>query len=182
MFRDLSDEITTCANCGFVQPTRGMITFYGHEVVGARMAKEICERLRFTNKDTEKVVTLVRMHMFAYQPEMTDAAIRRIIRKVGKENIADMVLLRIADRKGSGSNTTSWRFMELQKRIGEQLFEPMEINDMVINGRDVMEVLGVPPGPIIGKVLSELFEEVLEDTSKNNKEYLLSRIKEIAEK
>ena len=79
-----------------------MITFYGHEVVGARMAKEICERLRFTNKQTEKLVTLVRMHMFAYQPEMTDAAIRRIIRKVEKENIADMVLLRIADRKGSG--------------------------------------------------------------------------------
>ncbi len=182
MFRDLDEDVTTCANCGFQQPTRGMITFYGHEVIGARMAKEICERLRFTNKQTEKVVTLVRMHMFAYQPEMTDAAIRRIIRKVGKENIADMVLLRIADRKGSGSKTTSWRFMELQKRIGEQLFEPMEINDMVIDGRDVMEVLKVSPGPIIGKVLKELFDEVLEDTSKNNREYLLSRIKELAEK
>jgi putative nucleotidyltransferase with HDIG domain len=180
MFRDLADEFVTCANCGFDQPTRGMITFYGHEVIGAKMAKEICERLRFTNKETEKIVTLVRMHMFAYQPEMTDAAIRRIIRKVGKENIADMVLLRIADRKGSGSKTTSWRFMELQKRIGEQLFEPMEINDMAVDGRDVMEVLGVSPGPIIGKVLKELFEEVLEDTSKNTKEYLLQRIKVIA--
>lgn len=180
MFRDLDEDFTTCANCGYNQPTRGMITFYGHEVIGARMAKEICERLRFTNKQIEKVVTLVRMHMFAYQPEMTDAAIRRIIRKVGKENIADMVLLRIADRKGSGSKTTSWRFMELQKRIGEQLFEPMEINDMVVNGRDVMEVLKVQPGPIIGRVLKELFDEVLEDTSKNNREYLLQRIKEVA--
>lgn len=179
MFRDLADETTTCVNCGFIQSTREMITFYGHEVVGAKMIKEICERLRFTNKQTEKIVTLVRMHMFAYQPEMTDAAIRRIIRKVGKENIADMILLRIADRKGSGSKTTSWRFMELQKRIGEQLFEPMEINDMVINGQDVMKVLKITPGPVVGKVLRELFEEVLEDTSKNNKEYLLSRIKEI---
>jgi len=182
MFRDLADDFVTCANCGFSQPTRGMITFYGHEVIGAKMAKEICERLRFTNKQTEKIVTLVRMHMFAYQPEMTDAAIRRIIRKVGKENIADMVLLRIADRKGSGSKTTSWRFMELQKRIGEQLFEPMEINDMVVDGKDVMEVLGVKPGPVIGKVLKELFDEVLEDTNKNNREYLLSRIKEVGEK
>jgi tRNA nucleotidyltransferase (CCA-adding enzyme) len=179
MYRDLAEEMSLCANCGYKQETRGMITFYGHEVIGAKMAKEICERLRFTNKQTEKIVTLVRMHMFAYQPEMTDAAIRRIIRKVGKENITDMILLRIADRKGSGSNTTSWRFMELQKRIGEQLFEPMEINDMVVNGRDVMEVLNVKPGPIIGKVLKELFEEVLEDTSKNTKEYLLPRIKEI---
>jgi poly(A) polymerase/tRNA nucleotidyltransferase (CCA-adding enzyme) len=181
MFRDLSEETTTCANCGFLQPTRGMITFYGHEVVGARMTKEICERLRLTNKEIEKVVTLVRMHMFAYQPEMTDAAIRRIIRKVGKENIADMVLLRIADRKGSGSQTTSWRFMELQKRIGEQLFEPMEINDMAINGKDVMETLKLKPGPEVGKILKELFDEVLEDTGKNNKEYLLSRIKELKE-
>ncbi len=182
MFRDISDEITMCANCGFSQPTKGMVTFYGHEVIGARMAKEICERLRFTNKDTEKIVTLVRMHMFAYQPEMTDSAIRRLIRKVGKENIADMILLRIADRKGSGSNTTSWRFMELQKRIGEQLFEPMEINDMVVNGRDVIEVLKVEPGPVVGRVLRELFDEVLEDTSKNIKEYLLARIAEIGSK
>lgn len=186
MFRDLSadkaglaEEMTTCASCGFSQPTRGMVTFYGHEVIGARMAKEIVERLKFNRKQIDKIVILVRWHMFAYQPEMTDAAIRRLIRKVGKENISDMVMLRIADRKGSGAKTTSWRFMELQKRIGEQLFEPMEINDMVVNGLDVMEVLKVTPGPIIGKVLKELFEEVLEDTGKNNREYLLKRIGEV---
>ncbi len=180
MYRDLSEETTTCANCGYVQPTRGMVTFYGHEVIGARMVKEITERLKFNRKQSDKIVTLVRWHMFAYQPEMTDAAIRRLIRKVGKENINDMVLLRIADRKGSGAKTTSWRFMELQKRIGEQLFEPMEINDMVVNGRDVMGTLKVSPGPIVGKILKELFEEVLEDTGKNRREYLLGRIREIA--
>ncbi len=181
MFRDLPDDFHTCANCGYKQPTRGMITFYGHEVIGARMAKEIAERLRFSRKEIEKIETLVRWHMFNYQPSMTDSAIRRLIRKVGKENIADLVLLRISDRKGSGSKTTSWRFLELQKRIGEQLFEPMEINDMAVNGKDVMEVLKVAPGPIIGKVLKELFEEVLEDTSKNQREYLLKRVLEIGE-
>jgi putative nucleotidyltransferase with HDIG domain len=180
MYKDLSETLTTCASCGFMQSTRGMVTFYGHEVIGARMAKEIVERLKFNRKQMDKIITLVRWHMFAYQPEMTDAAIRRLIRKVGKENISDMVMLRIADRKGSGAKTTSWRFMELQKRIGEQLFEPMEINDMVVNGVDVMEVLKVTPGPIIGKVLKKLFEEVLEDTSKNNREYLLKRIEEVS--
>jgi len=179
MFRDLKGEMTTCAGCGFTQSTRGMVTFYGHEVVGARMAKEITERLKFNRRQIDKIITLVRWHMFAYQPEMTDAAIRRLIRKVGKENISDMVMLRIADRKGSGAKTTSWRFMELQKRIGEQLFEPMEINDMVVNGLDVMEVLKVTPGPIVGKILKELFAEVLEDTGKNNREYLLGRIREV---
>jgi len=182
MFRDLVEEMTSCSKCGFLQPTRGMITFYGHEVVGARMTEEVVKRLRFNSKQSEKIVGLVRQHMFAYQPEMTDAAIRRLIRKIGKENISDMILLRIADRKGSGSKTTSWRFMELQKRIGEQLFEPMEINDMKVDGRDVMERLGVQPGPIVGKILSQLFEEVLEDTSKNNREYLLERITFLAQK
>ncbi len=177
MFRDLPSRQHTCANCGYTQPTKGMITFYGHEVIGARMVKEITERLRFSRKDIEKIETLVRWHMFAYQSEMTDASIRRLIRKVGKENISDLVLLRISDRKGSGSKTTSWRFLELQKRIGEQLFEPMEINDMAVNGVDVMEILGVKPGPIIGKILKELFEEVLEDTSKNEREYLIGKIK-----
>jgi len=179
MYRDLSEEMTTCASCGYTQPTKGMVTFYGHEVIGARMIKEITERLKFNRKQIDKIETLVRWHMFAYQPDMTDSAIRRLIRKVGKENINDMVMLRIADRKGSGAKTTSWRFMELQKRIGEQLFEPMEINDMVVNGLDVMKVLNVTPGPIIGKVLKELFEEVLEDTKKNNREYLLTRIAEL---
>lgn len=182
MYKHLEGEMFTCESCGFLQSTRGMITFYGHEVVGARMATEIVERLKFNRKQMDKIVTLVRWHMFAYQSDMTDAAIRRLIRKVGKENISDMVLLRIADRKGSGAKTTSWRFMELQKRIGEQLFEPMEINDMAVNGRDVMEILGVSPGPIIGKILKELFDEVLEDTSKNTREYLLPKIKELGNK
>ncbi len=178
MYKGLAGEFFTCEKCGFSQKTRAMITFYGHEVVGARMIKEIMERLRFSRKEIEKVETLVRWHMFNYQPSMTDSSIRRLIRNVGKENISDLVLLRISDRKGSGSTTTSWRFLELQKRIGEQLFEPMEISDMAVNGKDVMEVLGVAPGPIIGKVLKELFEEVLEDTSKNQREYLLRRIAE----
>lgn len=180
LFKDLSGEVFKCDKCGFDQPVNKMITFYGHEVIGARMTEEIAKRLRFNNKEIERLSNLVRRHMFTYQPEMTDAAIRRLIRKIGKENISDMMLLRIADRKGSGSKTTSWRMMELQQRIGEQLFEPMEINDMVVDGKDVMEVLNVTPGPVVGKVLKALFDEVLEDTSKNNREYLLSRIPEIS--
>ena len=177
VYKKIQGEVFKC-DCGYTQSSRSMITFYGHEVIGAKMIKEIMDRLRFSRKDVEKVVTLVRWHMFHYQPSMTDSAIRRLIRKVGKENISDLILLRISDRKGSGSTTTSWRFLELQKRIGEQLFEPMEVSDMVVNGKDVMEIMKVKPGPIIGKVLSELFEEVLEDTSKNQRDYLLNRIKE----
>lgn len=167
-----------CDNCKTEQDRRGATTFYGHEVVGERMASKIADDLRLSGKDKLKLTTLVRWHMFHYQREMTDAAIRRLIKNIGKENINDMMLLRIGDRKGGGSKTTSWRLMELQKRIGEQLYEPMEINDMVVNGKDVMEILQIKPGRKVGEVLKVLFEEVLEDTSKNNREYLVKRIGE----
>jgi putative nucleotidyltransferase with HDIG domain len=178
---NLIDGQLICPKCQTGQSTHAAATFYGHEVIGARMVEKIADDLRLSAKEKTKLTTLVRWHMFAYQPEMTDASIRRFIRRVGKENINDMIMLRIGDRKGGGSKTTSWRLMEFQKRIGEQLFEPMEVRDMVVNGRDVMEILEIKPGPKIGQVLSTLFEEVLEDTSKNNKEYLVSRIKELGQ-
>lgn len=166
-----------CPRCGTQQSEHEAGTFYGHEVVGARMVGEIAQRLRFSKKEKEKMVTLVRWHMFSYNPQMTDASIRRFIKRIGMENINDMMLLRIGDRKGGGSRTTSWRLQELQRRIGEQLYQPMTINDLVIDGRDVMKILGIKPGPKVGQVLKELFEEVIEDTSKNTKEYLEKRVK-----
>jgi putative nucleotidyltransferase with HDIG domain len=159
------------------QGPRG-VTFYGHEVVGARMAKKIGERLRLPNDEVERLVTLVRWHMFVYSPEMTDGAIRRFIRNVGLKNINDMMLLRVGDRKGGGSKATSWRLNELQQRIGEQLYEPMSLKDLKVTGSDVMEVLDIPPSKKVGEILNQLFEEVIEDSSKNDREYLLKRILE----
>lgn len=155
------------------------VTFYNHEVVGARTAKRIAERLKLPKKDQDKIFTLVRWHMFHYDPKMTDAAIRRFIRRVGVENIHDMIALRIGDRIGSGSKTTSWRLTELQKRIGEQLYEPLSLKDMVVDGSDVMRILNIKPSRKIGEILNTLFEEIIEDSSRNNKEYLEKRIEEL---
>jgi hypothetical protein len=117
--------------------------------------------------------------MFAYDPKMTDAAIRRFIRRVGVPNINDMMLLRVGDRKGGGSKATSWRLRELQERIGQQLFEPLSVKDLKVNGNDVMETLKIKPGRKVGEVLNALFEEVMQDTSKNEREYLLKRMKDL---
>ncbi len=155
------------------------ITFYNHEVIGARVAKKIAQRLRLSKKDQDLIFTLVRWHMFAYDPQMTDAAIRRFIRRVGKDNIHKMMMLRVGDRLGGGSKATSWRLNELQKRIGEQLYQPLSLKDLKINGHDLMKHLHLKPGPIIGQILNQLFEEVLEDSSKNTQEYLLSRAQAI---
>jgi len=160
------------------QGPRG-VTFYGHEVVGAYMVKDIADRLRLSNKQKNKLFTLVRWHMFHYQPEMTNSAIKRLIRRVGRDNINDMMLLRVGDRKGGGSKATSWRLRELQKRIGENLYEPLSLKDLNINGHDLLQELNLQPGPILGKILNQLFEGVMEDQIQNTKPELLQRARTI---
>ena len=155
------------------------VTFYNHEVVGARTAKKIADRLRLSKRDQDRVFTLVRWHMFTYDSKMTDAAIRRFIRRVGKENIHDMLALRVGDRVGGGSRATSWRLTELQKRIGEQFYEPLSLKDLAVDGADVMRILAIKPSKKVGEILNTLFEEILDDPAKNTKEYLEKRISEL---
>jgi len=155
------------------------VTFHNHEVVGARTAKRIAERLRLSKEDQNRIFTLVRWHMFQYDPKMTDAAIRRFIRRVGKEQIHDMMALRVGDRVGGGSKATSWRLTEFQRRIGEQFYEPLSLKDLAVDGADVMRILSIQPGRKVGEILNTLFEEIIEDSSKNTKEYLEKRILEL---
>ena len=159
----------------------GLVIFYNHEIVSAKMAYEICDRLRFSKKERERVINLIRWHMFTVDEKITDAAIRRFIRRVGVENVKDIIDLRIGDRLGGGTQRAeSWRLKLFKKRIEEQLRPaPFSVNDLAVDGNNVMEILNIKPGPIIGKILQKLFEEVDEDLSKNNKNYLLKRIKEI---
>lgn len=156
------------------------VTFYNHEVSGARTAKRIAERLKLPKKDQDRIFTLVRWHMFVYESKMTDASIRRFIRRVGKENIADMIALRVGDRIGGGSKATSWRLTELQKRIGEQMYEPLSLKDLKIDGGEIMKILDIKPSKKVGEILNTLFEEILDDPKKNVPEFLEQRVKELA--
>jgi tRNA nucleotidyltransferase (CCA-adding enzyme) len=150
-------------------------TFYNHEIIGAKMARQIGERFRLSRHDINRIYTLVRHHMFYYQPHNTDAAIRRFMRKVGLENINDILDLREGDRLGSGARKTSWRLEEMKQRMVEQLHQPFAVTDLAIDGTDLMEHLQIKPGRVIGQILQKLFEEVMEDPSKNTREYLLSQ-------
>lgn len=159
----------------------GTMTFYGHEVVGARMAKAVGRRLRLSKEDCNMLFTLVRWHMFVYDNQVTDAYIRRFIRRVGLDNIMNMITVRRADRVGSGSKADSWRLDELQDRIEAELHQPLQIKDLAIDGHDVMELLGIKPGPAIGKFLQALFEEVLDHPEFNTKECLTAKLHELAD-
>ena len=160
----------------------GLVIFHNHEVAGARMAAEICDRLKFSKKEKDKIVMLIRWHMFSVNENQTDAAIRRFIRKIGVENVKDMMDLRVGDRLGGGTQTAeSWRLKLFKEKIEQQLKPaPFSINDLAIDGNDIMKLLQIQPGPKVGEILQKLFEEVDEDLSKNNKEFLLSRIKDLA--
>lgn len=149
------------------------ITFYNHDILGSRLASKIAARLRLSKKEIQRVFILVRYHMFHYQEHHSDASIRRFIRRVGFENIDDILDLREGDRLGSGAKKTSWRLEEMKKRIIEQLNQPMDLDDLDINGNDLMSELNLKPGPILGEILDKLLEKVLEKPELNSKEQLL---------
>lgn len=157
-----------------------LVIFHNHEVAGAKIAAEICERLSFSKIDKERIISLIRWHMFGVNENQTDAAVRRFIRKIGVENVKDMMDIRVADRLGSGKPADSWRLKLFKEKVEEQL-KPAKfsINDLAVDGNDIMKELKIKPGPKVGEILQKLFEEVDEDLSKNDKEYLLKRIKEI---
>ncbi|MBI2031322.1 MAG: HD domain-containing protein [Candidatus Levybacteria bacterium] len=159
----------------------GFVIFHNHEIAGAQITREICDRLKFSKKDREKIVNLIRWHMFTVDEKITDAAVRRFIRRVGVENVKDMMDLRIGDRLGGGTQTAeSWRLKLFKKRVEEQLAPlPFSVNDLAIDGNDIMKILNIKPGPRVGELLQKLFEEVDEDLSKNKKEYLTKRIQEL---
>ena len=158
----------------------GEITFYNHEVVGAGIARKISDRFHLSKKQRVKLVTLVRWHQFTVDEATTAAAARRFIRRVGIKNIADMIDLRMGDRLGGGlKEATSWRLKRFLKLVDQELHPPFSVTDLAIDGRNVMKILEIGPGPAVGEILNQLFEEVLEDRKKNSKEYLLKRLEEI---
>ena len=155
------------------------ITFYNHEIIGSRMADKIAKRLKFSKNQRQRLFTLVRHHMFYYQPRNKDASIRRFMRKVGLESIDDILDLREADRLGSGARKTSWRLEEMKQRMIDQLNQPMEVTDLAISGHDLMKEFDLKPGAWIGETLNKLLEQVLENPELNTKEKLIELAKKI---
>lgn len=154
----------------------GTITFYNHEMVSTKIAENVAERLKFSKKEHDKFISLIRWHQFTVDEHQTDSAIRRILRNVGLENMEDILALRVADRLGGGARETSWRLEEFKKRLIEVQKEPFSVRDLKINGNDVMKALNLKPGPKIGEILNDLFEKVVNKKVENKKEDLLAAL------
>lgn len=160
----------------------GDYTFYNHEVIGARMGRRIMKRLKFSNSDVETVNNLVINHMFHYTDDWSDGAVRRFMRKVGVENIPDLFLLREADRIGNGTRTgLPEPIKKLQERIDRviEAENAITVRDLDIDGNIIMEHFKITPGPVIGRILHELLELVLDDPDMNRADILLSKAEEV---
>lgn len=160
---------------------KNVITFYGHDVVGGRVTREIMERLKFPKDLTEKVSMFVRWHMFFSDTEqITISAVRRLITSVGKENIWDLIDLRICDRIGTGRpKEEPYRLRMYQSMVEQALQDPISLKMLKTDGKRIMDVTQETPGPKVGYVLHALFDEVLENPEVNTEEYLDNRAKEL---
>ncbi len=155
----------------------GTITFYNHELVSTNNAYNIAKRLKFSKKATDKLIKLVRWHQFTVDERQTDSAIRRFIRNITPEYITDMLDLRVGDRLGGGATESSWRLEEFKKRLIDVQKQPFTVKDLKIDGNDIMNTLGVKPGPQVGDILESLFDKVINKKLENSKEELLKALK-----
>ncbi|MBI4101626.1 MAG: HD domain-containing protein [Candidatus Nealsonbacteria bacterium] len=156
-------------------------TFYGHEIIGAKMAKEILSRLKFPKKEAEKIIRLVRYHLFYYNVgEVGDSSVRRLVRKMGPENMEELLQVRQADRIGSGvPKAEPYKLRHLKYVIEKVSQDPISAKMLEADGNDVMNILKIEPGPKVGQILDVLLGYVLEDPKKNEKEFLKEEIKKL---
>ncbi|MDO8574001.1 MAG: CCA tRNA nucleotidyltransferase, partial [bacterium] len=158
-------------------------TFHGHEVVGSRITAQIVDRLRFPKNFGEKVIHLVRQHLFYYNvDEVTAAGVRRFLARVGPENIADLIKVREADRIGSGvPKAVPYKLRHLLFMIDKVKSDPISPKMLKVNGEDVMKIASLEPSPKVGFIISILLEEVLDDPNKNTRDHLDKKIEELSQ-
>lgn len=156
----------------------GRVHFHGHEKVSGQVAQEVCRRLRFSRVQTERIVSLVEMHM-ALGPGLTKKSVRRWVARYGADWVRDLLALVQADRTASGWSGNAPELAAVRRLLSGVLEEEKALkpSDLAVNGHDVMAELGLPPGPAVGRVLARLYEWVLEDPAVNERDRLLERIR-----
>ncbi|MGL5254697.1 MAG: CCA tRNA nucleotidyltransferase [Brevinema sp.] len=154
--------------------------FYNHEVIGAKMARGIMRRLKFSNDEIDRAFLLIELHMFFYTSEWTDGAVRRFLKRFDGDLLflEQLFLLREADRLGSGTKKQApYIFKEFRARIKQVMDEDsaLKVTDLKINGTELIREFQLKPSPIIGEILHYLLELVLDDPSLNNNESLIDQ-------
>ncbi len=161
----------------------GEHTFYDHEKLGARLATDILQRLKFPRRETERVALLVAEHNWHYLPEWNDATVRRVLARIGPEELPALWKLRRADLDARG------RLVEeglANQAAAEARFQreidrasALKVTDLAIGGEEVMRELRIGPGRQVGEVLARLLDRVLDDPDLNTREKLIRLMPEV---
>ncbi len=157
------------------EKVHGRYHFYNHEGASAKMAGEIMERLRFSRDEIRKVTELVLHHMINYSKSWGDAAVRRLINRAGVKNIDYLIALRKADIIAHGKNDdTLDLIIHLEQRISEMKndIRSFDISGLALDGKKVMDILGIGPGPDVGTFLRKLLELTIDNPDINSAEKL----------
>jgi tRNA nucleotidyltransferase (CCA-adding enzyme) len=161
-------------------------TFYHHEKIGADMAEQWLRDYRFSNRERELIVGLIRHHLICYTSDWTDAAVRRFIKRVGSPNVEALLRLGEADALGKGRNVEQElaALKELRGRIDKAVEEgsALTTQDLAVGGKDVIEHLEGGAGPLVGEILRNLLDRVIEDPSLNTRDKLMPIVEELAKK
>lgn len=188
LFHDIGKTATRTVEQKTVSgQTVELVHFHGHETKSADIAREVLFRLKFSNAQIDAVCHLIQHHMFFFEQNWSDAAVRRFIVRVGMENVEDLFLLRYADIYGMhrvpvvANSETVRNLNDLRDRIERVEAEKsaLSLKDLAVNGKDLL-ALGIPAGKQIGRILNELFQCVLDDPKMNEREKLLRVAKAIA--
>jgi tRNA nucleotidyltransferase/poly(A) polymerase len=152
--------------------------FYRHEILGEEVARAVLQRLRFSNDEVAEVAKLVRQHMYVAAPGLSDKAIRRFIRRVGPQSLDRQFSLREADIVGSGLPKRDESNARFEERVRAVLSErpPLSVKDLAVDGDDVLQILGAPPGARgdrrVGSLLQAVLERVLDQPELSREEQL----------
>ena len=139
------------------------------------------DKLHFPKDVAEKIIHLVRYHLFYYNVgEVTEAGVRRFLCRVGPENVEDFIKVREADRIGSGvPKAVPYKIRHLLFMIEKVKRDPISPKMLKVNGEDAMKILSIPPGPKVGQILTILLDEVIEEPANNRIKNLELRIKDL---
>jgi tRNA nucleotidyltransferase (CCA-adding enzyme) len=158
--------------------------FYRHEHVGADMAREMLSRLRFSNEMVATIEHLVRQHMYSQDPALSDAGVRRFIRRIGPAHLARQFAVRHADIAGSGLPKRDDSNERFEARIWAEIARkpPFTVKDLAVSGNDVIETMvacgAASPGyrgdARVGELLQWLFEQVTDAPERNERQSLLA--------
>lgn len=150
--------------------------FIGHDVEGAKIVETVLTRMAFRRHEIEKVAELVGQHMFSYERRWSGAAVRRFMRRVGRDAVFDVLDLRRADNVGSGLSPDAGHVGELEARVRRELESgsPLTLRELAVDGDDLIAALGLKPGPIVGELLERLLGSVIADPRRNTRDTLLA--------